>query len=110
MILTLVRFGTNSAGEVVFATPHQEIWWTDELLEPGESADVYYTVAVGQVPGDGRPFAHDWCNEAGRWLMRVRWGERRIDAGWQATRCLVLVGSCGNHARSKKPGGALSGQ
>lgn len=63
MFLTLVRFGTNSAGEVVFATPHQEIWWTDELLEPGESADVYYTVVVGQVPGDGQPCTHDWCNE-----------------------------------------------
>lgn len=65
MFLTLVRFGTNSAGEVVFATPHQEIWWTDELLEPGESADVYYTVVVGEVPSEGRPCAHDWCNEEG---------------------------------------------
>lgn len=63
MFLTLVRFGTNSAGEVVFATPHQEIWWTDELLEPGESADVYYTVVVGEVPSEGRPCTHDWCNE-----------------------------------------------
>lgn len=65
MFLTLVPFGTNSAGEVVFARPYQKIWWTDDLLEERQSAYGGHTVAVGEVPGEGRPCAHDWCNESG---------------------------------------------
>ena len=61
--LTTVPFGTDMSGNVVVANARQEIWWTDELLEPGESANMYYVVDVGQVPGDDQPCNHDWCNE-----------------------------------------------
>ena len=61
--LTTVPFGTDVSGNVVMANARQEIWWTDELLEPGESANMYYVVDVGQVSGDGLPCNHDWCNE-----------------------------------------------
>ena len=61
--LTTVPFGTDMSGNVVVANARQEIWWTDELLEPGVSANMYYVVDVGKVSGEGLPCSHDWCNE-----------------------------------------------
>ena len=65
MFLTAVAFGTDASGAIVLGSAYQEIWWTDEDVEPGESADFYSVVPVEAVSSEGRPCAHDWCNGIG---------------------------------------------
>ena len=62
---TIIPFGTDEQRRIVLGRPLQEVWCTDEPLEPGEAAEVYYTHDVHPLVGAGLPCAHDWCNGQG---------------------------------------------
>lgn len=63
--LTAVRFGTDGSGGIAVGTPYQEMWWTEEDLQPGEDAGMYWVVPVEEVSAEGRACTHDWCNGLG---------------------------------------------
>lgn len=62
---TTIPFGTDEHRRVVLGRPRQEVWCTDEVLEPGESASVYWVHEVHPRAGNAMPCGHDWCNGHG---------------------------------------------